>query len=148
LLALSPRLATQRTIALEQLGQVVASGAANAVAANTVTGRADTGISAGPARAALTCWINPNSFGPSTRRTFLPLAKATASSVKDPEVTTNPPAAPRCRHHPVEFAHDLHADLEGLPVLALDQELLFVLSRPVLSGPIFGRPRASPRTTP
>lgn len=47
--ALSPRLATRRTMALEQLGQVVASGAAKAVAEKGVTGRAGTGTPALPA---------------------------------------------------------------------------------------------------
>ena len=48
--------------------------------------------------AALACWINPKSFGPSTRVTLRPLANAVASSVKLPEVTPKPPAAPLAGH--------------------------------------------------
>ena len=44
--ALSPLLATRRTMALEQLGQAIASGAASAVAVDGVTGREATGASA------------------------------------------------------------------------------------------------------
>ena len=47
--ALSPLLATRRTMALEQLGQLgqaIASGAASAVAVDGVTGREATGASA------------------------------------------------------------------------------------------------------
>jgi hypothetical protein len=91
--ASAPRLAVRSTIALAHTGHdgVVAGAAAVGVAAGPRLG------DSGPretAPAALACLIIPKSFGPSTRRIFLPSAKALASSVKRPEVTTKPPAAP------------------------------------------------------
>ena len=91
--ALSPRLATRCTILAEQTGHSTRITGGDMVA-EVFSYDLDLRVVSSCPFAALACWISPNSFDPSTRVMLRPLAKAIASSVKLPEVTTKPPAAP------------------------------------------------------
>ena len=101
--ALAPLRAVLITIPAPHCGQAVSTTAVGWAIACLFSG----GLTAADMDC-FACLIMEKSLGPSTNCTLRPSAKALASAVKRPAVTTNPPVAPPGCHHPILQADSYH----------------------------------------